>query len=253
MGFTASTDDSTSPFAGFVDIHAHFVPGVDDGPATLAAALDAVRPAVEGGTSVAFATPHVSRTMPFGAQRRELIAERYKLLLEAIENEGLPLDLRLGYEVTPSRELLAVDPHALRLGDLPFVLVDSPFVGWREEIGPFMDHVAAHGLQPILAHPERNDIIQYESATLTPLRRRALLQVNASSLLGRHGERAQATAVELVGRGWASFIASDGHGGDGRPHRIDRAYEAARGLVGNRAIELVTGAALEEPARREAL
>lgn len=240
------------PPRGFVDIHAHFLPGVDDGPATLAAALDAVRTAVKGGTSVAFATPHVTDRLPFSAERRDLIAERYELLLGAIEGEGLPLDLRLGYEVTPSRELLAVDPHTLRLGDLPFVLVDSPFVGWRDEIGPFIDRVAAHGLQPILAHPERNDIIQYDLGALAPLRRRALLQVNASSLQGRHGERAQTTAIELVGRGWAVFIASDGHGGDGRPHRIDLAYQAARGLVGERALELVTGVALVEPARREA-
>jgi tyrosine-protein phosphatase YwqE len=95
-------------------------------------------------------------------------------------------------------------------------------------------------------------MIQYNVALLEPLRRRALLQVNASSLLGRHGARAQTTAIDLVGRSWAAFIASDGHGGADRPHRIDRAYRAARGLIGDRALRLVTGAALEEPVRGEA-
>jgi len=125
---------------GYTDVHAHFLPGVDDGPATLVAALDAVRTAVEGGTSVAFATPHISRTAPFSPDRRRLIAKRYALVQEAIEQARLPLDLRLGYEVTPWSELLDVDPHSLRLGDLPFVLVDCPFVGWRDEMGPFLDH-----------------------------------------------------------------------------------------------------------------
>jgi protein-tyrosine phosphatase len=237
---------------GFTDMHAHFLPGVDDGPATLAAALDAVQTAVEGGTSVAFATPHISRTAPFSPERRRLIAQRYALVLEAIEQAELALDLRLGYEVTPWSELLQVDPGALCLGDLPFVLVDCPFVGWRDEIGPFLDHVSAHGLQPILAHPERNDLIQYHVELLEPWRRRALLQINGSSLLGQHGERARVAATELVKRGWAAFIASDGHGSEGRPHRIDQAYEVARRSVGDGALDLVTGVALGEPARRQA-
>jgi hypothetical protein len=121
MGVTSLTDEASSPSSGFTDIHAHFLPGVDDGPATLDMALDAVRTAVEGGTSVAFATPHVNSRMPLSTERRALIAQRYELLLEAIDGEGLPLELRLGYEVTPTRELLAVDPHLLRLADLPTV------------------------------------------------------------------------------------------------------------------------------------
>lgn len=235
---------------GFTDVHAHFLPGVDDGPATLEGALDAVRTAVEGGTSVAFATPHVSRVMPFTAERRERLAERHALLVDATDRERLPLDLRLGYEVTPWPEIMAVDPRALRLGDLPFVLVDCPFVGWRDDIGLFVDRVSAHGLRPILAHPERNDLIQGDLGRLTPWRDRVLLQVNASSLLGAHGRRAQAAAAELVMRGWAALIASDGHGSDGRPHRLDEAYEVARDLVGEGALDLVTGVALGEVARR---
>jgi protein-tyrosine phosphatase len=173
-------------------------------------------------------------------------------MLEAIKEAGLPLELRLGYEVTPWPGLLQVDPRALRLGDLPFVLVDCPFVGWRDEIGPFMDHVSARGLRPILAHPERNDLIQHRLELLEPWRRRAFLQVNASSLLGVHGERAQATATQLVARGWAAFIASDGHGGESRPHRIDTAYEVARDLLGDDARYLVHGVALDEAARQQA-
>jgi len=236
---------------GFTDVHAHFLPAVDDGPATLEGSLDAVHTAVEGGTSVAFATPHVSRAMPFTAERREELAERHALLVDAIDRERLPLDLRLGYEVTPWPEIMAVDPRSLRLGDLPFVLVDCPFVGWRDDIGLFVDRISAHGLRPILAHPERNDLIQGDLARLTPWRLRVLLQVNASSLLGAHGRRAQAVAAELVVRGWAALIASDGHGSDGRPHRLDEAYEVARDLVGERALDLVTGVALGNVARRE--
>jgi protein-tyrosine phosphatase len=236
---------------GFMDVHGHFLPGVDDGPATLAGALAAVRTAVEGGTSVAFATPHVTPALPFTAERREELARRHAGLVDALDRERLPLDLRLGYEVTPWADIFAVDPRALCLGDLPYVLVDCPFMGWRDEVTAFVERVRAHGLTPILAHPERNDLIQTDLSRLDSLRRRVVLQVNASSLLGVHGPRARAAATELVVRGWAQLIASDGHGGQERPHRIDTAYLVARDLVGGHALDLVTGVALGyEPEQR---
>src|SRR5688500_20243887 len=41
------------------DLHFHVLPGVDDGPADLAAALALAADAVADGTSVVVATPHV--------------------------------------------------------------------------------------------------------------------------------------------------------------------------------------------------
>ena len=41
-----------------LDIHAHILPGLDDGPATMADALKMARIAVEDGIRVMIATPH---------------------------------------------------------------------------------------------------------------------------------------------------------------------------------------------------
>jgi tyrosine-protein phosphatase YwqE len=49
-----------------------------------------------------------------------------------------------------------------------------------------------------------------------------------------------------------AFIASDGHGGGSRPHRIDAAYRVARDLLGEDARYLVEGVALDEQARQQA-
>ncbi|MCH8869825.1 MAG: hypothetical protein IIC85_08940, partial [Chloroflexi bacterium] len=40
------------------DIHAHILPGVDDGPDSMEASVEMARAAVENGTHVMLATPH---------------------------------------------------------------------------------------------------------------------------------------------------------------------------------------------------
>ena len=45
--------------AGFVDVHSHVVPSGDDGSRTIEQGLALCRLAVEAGTEILFATPHV--------------------------------------------------------------------------------------------------------------------------------------------------------------------------------------------------
>ena len=44
-----------------IDLHAHILPRIDDGPADLAEALEMCRMAVQDGTTVIVATPHLFR------------------------------------------------------------------------------------------------------------------------------------------------------------------------------------------------
>ena len=46
---------------GVIDLHAHILPGLDDGPATLEDSADMAAAAVAGGTRVLAATSHVNR------------------------------------------------------------------------------------------------------------------------------------------------------------------------------------------------
>jgi tyrosine-protein phosphatase YwqE len=44
---------------GFTDLHCHLLPGVDDGPRTMAESLEYAAGAVAAGTTTIVATPHV--------------------------------------------------------------------------------------------------------------------------------------------------------------------------------------------------
>ena len=70
------------------------------------------------------------------------------------------------------------------------------------------------------------------------------LQVNATSLLGRHGEEAESIGWELVESGLAAIVASDGHRLT-RPARLDDAYVLVKERVGEEAaLELFDGTLL---------
>jgi tyrosine-protein phosphatase YwqE len=69
------------------------------------------------------------------------------------------------------------------------------------------------------------------------------LQVNSTSLLGRHGPEPAELAWQLVDAGLAGVVASDGHRTT-RPPQLDEAYELAERRLGARAIALFDGTAL---------
>ena len=54
MGHLAASDGRT----GWIDLHCHIIPGVDDGPQTLDESLEMIALAAESGTAVMVATPH---------------------------------------------------------------------------------------------------------------------------------------------------------------------------------------------------
>src|SRR5436853_103645 len=72
--------------------------------------------------------------------------------------------------------------------------------------------IAGAGLTPIVAHPERTDAVLTNPGLADEIAERGwLLQVNASSLLGRHTPEMEEQGWRLVDDGLASLVASDGH------------------------------------------
>src|SRR5215211_6203638 len=89
----------------FVDCHSHVVPSGDDGAATLADGLELCDIAADAGTAVLFATPHVWPHLLLTQERERDVRLAYERLRARVQ-----LDLRLGYELTPSPALLREDP-----------------------------------------------------------------------------------------------------------------------------------------------
>ncbi|HSC92356.1 MAG TPA: CpsB/CapC family capsule biosynthesis tyrosine phosphatase [Gaiellaceae bacterium] len=227
---------------GFVDVHSHVVPSGDDGAGTVREALELCWSAAERGTSVLFATPHVWPQLPLTIAREGEIRRAYERMKR---ERGLPLELRLGFELTPTRALLDEDPRRYELEGTGAVLMEVPFTGPAATLVRLGEHAEAAGLLPVIAHPERTQSVQDRPALAAELAERGwLLQVNASSLTGDHGPDADELGWHLIEQGLVALVASDGHRPTRPPH-LDAAYaEAIRKVGEERARELFCGAAL---------
>ena len=216
--------------SGFVDCHSHVVPSGDDGAKTLAEGLRLCELAAEAGTEILYATPHVWPHLVLTPEREAAILDAFERL-----REGATLELRLGYELTPSRALLDEDPARYLLEGTRLVLVEVPFSGPADELLALGEHIEAAGLVPLVAHPERTQAVQERPALALELAERGWpLQVNATSLLGLHRPEAEALGWKLVEEGPAKVVASDGHR-ETRPPRVDDAYALAVARVGEEA------------------
>jgi protein-tyrosine phosphatase len=228
----------------FVDIHSHVVPSGDDGVQSVAEGLTLGRDAFEHGTRLLYATPHVSPALPLTDERERRIRNTFAGL-----RDQAPLELRLGFELTPMASLLDEDPRRYLLEQTEHVLVEIPFVGPADVFLAVGEWIERAGLIPIVAHPERTEAVLTNPGLVDDLAERGWpLQVNASSLLGRHRPEMEREGWRLVDEGLAALVASDGHRAT-RPALLDGAYELTRARVGEeRALALFDGSALGFPA-----
>ena len=231
--------EETLRIPSFVDCHSHAVPSGDDGAQTIEEGVALTRDAAEHGTGILFATPHVWPHLPLTVEREARIRRAYEEV-RALAS----LDLRLGFELTPTEALLDDDPTRYVLAGTSHVLVEVPFVGPVGVLVAVCEHVEACGLTPLVAHPERTEAVLGNTALAADLAERGWpLQVNASSLSGWDGPEIQRLGWTLVEERHASVVASDGHRTT-RPARLDVVFAAVYERVGERAVALFDGSVL---------
>lgn len=197
-----------------IDLHAHILPGVDDGAGELTAALDMAALAAESGVTAIVATPHSNlpggRPNYWGPELRR----RFAALEQALEEAEIPVAVLPGMEIfgTPQVPELLRQGRLISLAQSRYVLLEFPFRDYGQEATAVLAEVAALGYRPVVAHPERYRYVQSDPALLDRwVELGCLLQVNKGSLLGRFGRAEELLALALVERGFAAFVASDAH------------------------------------------
>ncbi len=198
------------------------------------------REAARRGTAVLYATPHVWPHLTLTEPREREVRAAYA---ELVPQAGL--ELRLGFELTPTARLLDEDMRRYVLEGTNAVLVEVPFTGGAELLLAVGEHIEASGLRPLIAHPERSEsVLERPSLARDFVERGWSLQVNSTSLLGRHGSEIEALAWGLIDDDVVAVVASDGHR-PLRPPHLDEAYAAVRVRVGEtRARSLFDGSSL---------
>jgi protein-tyrosine phosphatase len=211
-----------------IDLHAHILPGVDDGPANLEEALAVLRASAEDGVEVIAATPHVRDDYP---TTPEVLERGLAEVRRAVEREGIPIRVVGGGELALDRlpRLTRDELARFALGGGRHLLVEAPYAGWPLDLAERLFQLQLQGFVPVLAHPERNLEVQSSPELLRQhVERGALVQVTSASLDGRLGRRAAAAARTLLARGLAHVLASDAHGAEIRAVGLSRAAAAVK-------------------------
>jgi len=197
-----------------IDLHAHLLPAIDDGPETLEGSVALARAAAECGTKVMTATPHLRADHP-GVRVHEL-AERCHALGDAVGSAGIPIKVVPAAEVdllwayAASCEQLRLATYGQRGTDL---LLETPYGPLPPNFGSLVMRLTERGVRVLLAHPERNLTVQRNPRLVVDLvARGVLVQLTAMSLTrASKGSPAQRAAIWLLEQGAGHVIASDAH------------------------------------------
>ena len=214
-----------------IDIHHHCLPGVDDGPRTLAESVDLCRMAADEGIETIVATPHVLRGRWQNTSRAQLAKIHDELRAAVGDRPRIVLgsEYFFGHDMD---EMLRTE-SILPLAGGRYVLVEFSSNNVPPLVREPLYRVQLNGWMPIIAHPERNVVFQSKPEFLASLIRIGVkTQVTTGSVTGEFGPEAQAAAIDWLQRGWVHVMATDAHNVTKRQPRFRAARERVAALVG---------------------
>jgi protein-tyrosine phosphatase len=222
-----------------IDLHAHILPDIDDGPRTLEEALEMARLAVADGIATMVATPHLFRRRSsdfHDAQRPEGIRAAVERFNAELTQAEIDLTVLPGCEVPLFPEIIRfIDDHrVVTINDKEcYICLEMP----DSVIPPAMDDIIfqlkSRGITPIITHPERNPIFYEMPDKLHRfISLGCLAQITARSLTGGFGWRVSRFTKKLVRAGLAHIMATDAHSVAHRPPLMSKALKKLSKLVG---------------------
>lgn len=217
-----------------IDLHCHYLPGIDDGAESMADSLSLARAAVLDGIMHAAMTPHIHPGRYENVRSSVVVAtEQFR---QALVQAGIPLQVYPAGEVRLSSdviELLEQDelPFLGTLNGFRILLLEFPYGQIPLGTEKLAKWLLAQNIRPLIAHPERNKVIMKNVEAIAPyVDIGCLLQVTAASVLGDFGVPAKQSAALMLERGWVHVIGSDAHN---LTHREPKMKPARQWLVDN--------------------
>ena len=196
-----------------IDLHAHVLPGVDDGAKTLLDSVTMLKELSLLGVTTVYATPHFVEGTKYTSSV-EVNQARLKELAVALEEAGVPVKVRLGNEVYLSRNTLELveSGKVMTLGGSEYLLVELPMSGWFDGCDEVMLELLQAGYKVVLAHPERYESIQKHFPLAEEFFRMGVrFQCNMGSFAGEYGAKARKVVKKLASRGMIYGLGSDIH------------------------------------------
>ena len=194
-----------------IDIHAHVLPGVDDGADGFDTALDLLEQAAASGVHTLVVTPHCNIPDEF----ENYVSPELEALFQRLKHEKdlhhIPVKLFRGMEVYATEELpdLLLKGRVWTLNGTTYFLTEFAFDEDPSFCCRILKTCITLGFRPVIAHPERYFFVQNDlQIAYAWCTHGCALQLNKGSILGRFGSGPQRTALRLLDHGLIACVAS---------------------------------------------
>lgn len=194
------------------DIHAHILPGVDDGSPDVETSLRLVSSLRDLGIGKILASPHIARDTFENSQAG--LDNALATLTAAMKTagvDGITVDRHSENRID---DLFLANLNQANLKVLPgnYILIENSFVQEPWDLDQVIFDLKVRGYNPILAHPERYMYYHRSGDRYRNLHKQVLFQVNVLSLSGYYGKDIKRVAEKMMDDGMIDFLGTDTHG-----------------------------------------
>ena len=208
-----------------IDIYCHILPNVDDGSESLEESIEMAKIAESEGITRIVNTSHCHFDFKY-KKGNELKLELEKFN-QALKEENINIEVLLGNELYYTSDLIERfdELDFFSMNNSKYILMEFSPINFPKNIEDVIYEIKIRGYIPIIAHAERYKQVQEDvNIVLDCIKEGALIQVNASSILGKNGEKAEDTSKKLLDNNMVHFVATDAHSSNRRRPLIKDSY-----------------------------
>ena len=196
---------------GYVDIHSHLLPGIDDGSKDEENTISLINSLKGYGFSQFITTPHVLSGV-WNNTRTGIIAKENSTK-ELLKSNSISNPFKAAAEYLMDDVFLKLikDEPLLTLKD-NYVLVEMSYLNAPLQLYDILYELQLKGYKPVLAHPERYLFYHFKYEEYEKLKRvGCLFQINLLSVTGYYGKPVFDVCRKLLENNMIDFTGSDTH------------------------------------------
>ena len=197
---------------GFVDIHSHLLPGIDDGANNIEDSISLISKMYSYGIKNFVTTPHVLGDVYPNSS--EIILSKLEEVKQELNNQGfIDVNIRAAAEYMMDERFV----ERLQSNDIltiknNFILVEMSYFNAPYNLYDVLFEIQLKGYKPILAHPERYAFYHNDFENFYKLKKAGcVFQLNLLSLTEQYGKGVQKTVQKLLKENLYDYVGTDTH------------------------------------------
>ncbi len=193
---------------GFVDIHSHILPAVDDGAKNIEESLELISKMKELGFYKIVGTPHTYQGLYNNTNFS--IEKSYNLIKENLK-EKIKVDYASEYMIDDSLIKKSQEKSLLTIKK-NYVRVEMSFISEPINLFEILFEIMINGYIPIIAHPERYRFLHRHKKKYEKLKNVGCkFQLNLLSVTDYYGKDVRKFSDFLLKNNFIDFVGSDIH------------------------------------------